>query len=73
MFSLDPNINTAVEHQAERVRAVQAVSLPQKAGLSAPAVLMDDVLSRLLAGRAGRALALACVVIATLLLAYAAR
>jgi hypothetical protein len=74
MYSLDANINTAVERQAERVRGVQAYGLSHKAEAAAlPGQMGRALLGRVLAGQAGRALAIACVVIATLLLAYVAR
>jgi hypothetical protein len=74
MYNLDPNINTAVERQAERAHAVQAYGLPHKAENAALPGQMDRApLGRVLASQTGRALAIACVVIGTLLLAYIAR
>ena len=42
MYPLDPNINAAVERQAERVRAVQAYGLRHDPEQAAPSWSPDD-------------------------------
>ena len=58
MYPLDPNINVAVERQAERVRAVQAYGLRQDLEQSAPSWSPDN------AARPNRAVSIAAIVLA---------
>jgi hypothetical protein len=43
MYQLDTNINTAIERQADRVRAVQAYGTRQMPAQAAPSWAVDDM------------------------------
>ena len=64
MYQLDININTAVERQADRVRAVNAYSSRQTAHQSAPSWAEDGATQpNRIAGRVTLALAVAAPVV----------
>jgi hypothetical protein len=64
MYNFDTNINTAIERQADRVRAVQAYGSRQSAAQSAPSQRSDGQggTSRI-AGKATLALAAAAPIV----------